>query len=89
MNNIKFYFGIENNYDDITELVYAKCIINNEIYISTNKTSLFDDKHPYIVKKLKINLNNDIYIYDEYDTILIKSVINYIIYKINNIRRKK
>ena len=52
---MKFLYGIQNNYIDITDIVYNKCIINNKIYIPSNdltRASIFGDPLIQVVKHI-------------------------------------
>jgi hypothetical protein len=52
---MKFLYGIQNNYIDITDVVYNKCIINNKIHIPRNdlaRASIFGDPLIQVVKHI-------------------------------------
>ena len=60
----KFKYGLLDNNIDITDIVYNKCLKNNQIYITGNdneRNKLFSDPLPYIYKY--------IYVYDELNSI--------------------
>ena len=52
---MKFLYGIQNNYIDITNVVYERCIINNKIHIPSNdlaRASIFGDPLIQVVKHI-------------------------------------
>ena len=52
---MKFLYGIKDNYIDITNIVYEKCIINNKIHIPCNdllRANIFGDPLIQIVKHI-------------------------------------
>ena len=52
---MKFLYGIKDNYIDITNIVYEKCIINNKIHIPSNdlsRANIFGDPLIQIVKHI-------------------------------------
>jgi hypothetical protein len=54
---MKFFYGIENNYTDITNQVYSKCIVNNKIKIPSNdniRSQIFGDPLFGILKHIKV-----------------------------------
>jgi hypothetical protein len=87
---IKFLYGIEDNYIDITEKVYKKCIIHNNdfLYIPKNdnyRTMIFDDHLSNILKHIKVIFKNgESVIYDHHTEIKIS-----IDYNLNQLITKK
>ena len=52
---MKFLYGVQNNYIDITNVVYEKCIINNKIHIpgdDLSRASIFGDPLIQVVKHI-------------------------------------
>ena len=70
---MKFYFGNDSNYLNVTQKVIDNCKINNDFFIPKYKTYLFGDPVPFVVKKFKILYNDIVYILEEYDIIYIKN----------------
>jgi hypothetical protein len=79
LKNIKFEYGIDNHYVDVTNIVYNKCIhcFDNNWYIfvpisHSYRDEIFSDPLPGIHKNIQITQQLKKEIYDEYTEIKIK-----------------
>jgi FkbM family methyltransferase len=76
---MKIYYGIFNNLIEITDICYKKLTFNNIISIpngDVNRSRIFTDPLPGIHKKIFIEINQIINIYDEFHTIKINTLTN-------------
>lgn len=79
---MKIYYGIANNFIDITAICIEKLTNNNIISIPNgdlNRAKYFTDPLFGIHKKISIEINDTITEYDEYNTIKINTIDNTII----------
>jgi hypothetical protein len=89
--NFKIYWGTENNYIDVTDICYTKCLFYTNIIIPYNeidKINLFGDHLPKIIKYIKVvDIDNNFKIYETINNEIIVNLEkkNFKIYeKINN-----
>jgi len=82
---MKFFYGIENNYTDISDLVYKYCKKNNHIIIPSsdhNRAMLFGDPLFGILKNIKVEFDDNTFkIFDHIQQIVIQIDNNLIIEK--------
>jgi len=86
---MKIYYGIENNYTDVTEICFNKLLSNNIITIpdkDCNRAYYFGDPNCGILKKIFISINNDneLIQYNDECKIYINIITNKISYEIYN-----
>jgi len=82
LTRMKFEYGIENQYKDITNQVFAKCIQfvgENDWEVSIpivddRRDELFGDPLPGIHKLIKVTYNDETKIYDETPPIIYSNV---------------
>ena len=81
---MKFFYGIENNYVDITNIVLEKCLKNNIINIplsDTEKANIFGDHILGVLKDIKVIFDdNTVKIYKSNSQIYFELIDNKIIY---------
>ena len=62
IENLRFYYGINQNHIDITDAVFKRCMINNEITIPgdcNERATLFTDPMFGIIKNIYISYNEE------------------------------
>jgi FkbM family methyltransferase len=89
---MKIFYGVENNYVEITGQVLEKCLKNNEIYIPSNdnlRAVMFGDPLYGVLKNIKIEFDDNLCKIYYHNNPLYLKIIDVKIEEINNITRRK